>query len=254
MRRAALYMRVSTKNHGQTTETQALALRDYAAHRGFTIVEEYPDEGISGSKDSRPALDKLMRDARARRFDVVVVARFDRFARSVSHLLRALEEFGHLGVDFVSVSESINTSTPMGKMIFTVWGRSRSLNATSLKSASTWASAGPASRGRHWADRNGHSIIRKPAQCCRACLSARYPATLESAGALSSVRYQRQMLHRLYLVYGIFRFKASNTSSSVVTDASIWFVLSSASRLFAKECRTKNLHAMGKSFPTKVLV
>src|SRR6185436_1997052 len=91
LKRAALYMRVSTKGHGQTTETQALPLREYAGHRGFEVVEEYRDEGISGSKDSRPALDKLMRDARARRFDVVVVARFDRFARSVSHLLRALE-------------------------------------------------------------------------------------------------------------------------------------------------------------------
>jgi DNA invertase Pin-like site-specific DNA recombinase len=115
-------MRVSTKNHGQTTETQALALRDYAAHRGFIVVEEYRDEGISGTKDSRPALDKLMKDARARKFDLIVVARFDRFARSVSHLLRALEEFSHLGVDFVSLSESIDTSTPVGKMIFTVLG------------------------------------------------------------------------------------------------------------------------------------
>src|SRR5215471_7473872 len=122
MKRAALYMRVSTKGHGQTTETQALALCDYAAHRGFEIVEEYRDEGISGSKDSRPALDRLMKDARARKFDVVIVARFDRFARSVSHLLRALEEFSHLGIDFVSLSESIDTSTPMGKMIFTVLG------------------------------------------------------------------------------------------------------------------------------------
>lgn len=122
MKRAALYMRVSTKGHGQTTETQALALRDYAAHRGLTIVEEYGDEGISGMKDSRPALDRLMRDARARKFDLVVVARFDRFARSVSHLLRALEEFSHLGVDFVSLSEAVDTSTPMGKMIFTVLG------------------------------------------------------------------------------------------------------------------------------------
>src|SRR5262249_48433766 len=120
MKRAALYMRVSTKGHGQTTETQAVALREYAERRGFTIAEEYRDEGISGSKDSRPALDRLMKDARARKFDVVVVARFDRFARSVSHLLRALEEFSHLGVDFVSLSESIDTSTPMGRMIFTV--------------------------------------------------------------------------------------------------------------------------------------
>src|SRR5262249_10943047 len=116
----ALYMRVSTKGHAQTTETQAVALRDYAGHRGFDVIEEYRDEGISGSKDSRPALDRLMKDARARHFDVVIVARFDRFARSVSHLLRALEEFSHLGVDFVSLSESIDTSTPMGKMIFTM--------------------------------------------------------------------------------------------------------------------------------------
>jgi DNA invertase Pin-like site-specific DNA recombinase len=122
MKRAALYMRVSTKNHGQTTDTQALALHEYAQHRGFMIAEEYRDEGISGSKDSRPALDRLMKDARARKFDVIVVVRFDRFARSVSHLLRALEEFSHLGVDFVSLSESIDTSTPMGKMIFTVLG------------------------------------------------------------------------------------------------------------------------------------
>ena len=117
----AVYMRVSTKGlHGQTTDTQALALLDYAQRRGFEIFQEYKDEGISGSKDSRPALDRLMKDARARKFDVVIVARFDRFARSVSHLLRALEEFSHVGIDFVSLSESIDTSTPMGKMMFTV--------------------------------------------------------------------------------------------------------------------------------------
>src|SRR5262249_50170093 len=98
-KRAAVYMRVSTKNHGQTTETQAVALRDYATHRGFEIMQEYRDEGISGSKNSRPSLDQLMKDAKARRFDVVIVARFDRFARSVSHLLSALEEFNHVGVD-----------------------------------------------------------------------------------------------------------------------------------------------------------
>jgi len=133
MKRAALYMRVSTKGHGQTTETQAVALREYAAHRGFEIIEEYRDEGISGSKDSRPALDRLMKDARARKFDVVIVARFDRFARSVSHLLRALEEFSHLGIDFVSLSESIDTSTPMGKMIFTVLGAVAELERNLIK-------------------------------------------------------------------------------------------------------------------------
>jgi DNA invertase Pin-like site-specific DNA recombinase len=83
---------------------------------------EYRDEGVSGAKDRRPALDKLMKDARARKFDVVIVARLDRFARSVSHLLRALEEFNHLGIDFVSLSEPADTATPMGRMIFTVLG------------------------------------------------------------------------------------------------------------------------------------
>jgi DNA invertase Pin-like site-specific DNA recombinase len=133
MKRAALYMRVSTKGHGQTTETQAVALRDYAGHRVFEIVEQYRDEGISGSKDSRPALDRLMKDARTRKFDVAIVARFDRFARSVSHLLRALEEFNHLGIDFVSLSESIDTSTPMGKMIFTVLGAVAELERNLIK-------------------------------------------------------------------------------------------------------------------------
>src|ERR1051325_8229783 len=133
MKRAALYMRVSTKGHGQTTETQALALREYAAHRGYEIIEEYRDEGISGSKDSRPALDRLIKDARARKFDLVIVARFDRFARSVSHLLRALEEFSHLGIDFVSLSESIDTSTPMGRMIFKILGAVAELERNLIK-------------------------------------------------------------------------------------------------------------------------
>jgi DNA invertase Pin-like site-specific DNA recombinase len=133
MKRAALYMRISTKGHGQTTETQALALQEYVTHRGFVIVEAYRDEGFSGSRDSRPALDRLMKDARSRRFDVVIVARFDRFARSVSHLLRALEEFSHLGIDFVSLSESVDTSTPMGKMIFTVLGAVAELERNLIK-------------------------------------------------------------------------------------------------------------------------
>jgi DNA invertase Pin-like site-specific DNA recombinase len=113
-------MRVSTKNHGQTTETQALALREYALRRGFTIAEEYRDEGVSGAKDRRPELDRMMRDARHRRFDAVLVARFDRFARSTKHLVLALEEFSSLGLDFISLNESIDTSSPMGRMVFTV--------------------------------------------------------------------------------------------------------------------------------------
>ena len=120
MNRVALYARVSTKNNGQDPETQLMALREYAQARGFEVFDEYVDLGISGAKETRPALDRLMTDARRRRFDVVLVARFDRFARSTRHLVLALEEFNALGVDFISLSESIDTSTPMGKMVFTV--------------------------------------------------------------------------------------------------------------------------------------
>jgi DNA invertase Pin-like site-specific DNA recombinase len=118
--RVALYARVSTKNNGQDPRTQLLPLREYARARGFEVSDEYVDVGISGAKDSRPELDRLMKDARHRRFDAVLVARFDRFARSTRHLVLALEEFNALGVDFISLSESIDTSTPMGKMVFTV--------------------------------------------------------------------------------------------------------------------------------------
>lgn len=120
--RAAIYARVSTSNHGQDVGMQTRELREYCQHRGWQIAGEYLDEGISGSKDSRPELNRLIADANRRRFDVVVVWRFDRFARSVSHLLRALENFNALGIAFVSLSEQIDTSTPTGKMIFTVLG------------------------------------------------------------------------------------------------------------------------------------
>jgi len=88
-------------------------------HKDWHIIE-YLDSGVSGTKDQRPALNQLMADARRGKVDRVIVWRFDRFARSVSHLLRALEEFRPLNVDFVSVTEAIDTSTPMGKMVFTV--------------------------------------------------------------------------------------------------------------------------------------
>jgi len=122
MKRAAIYARVSTKNNGQNPETQLIALREYLQNRGWSLTAEYVDHGISGSKDSRPQLDRLMKDTRARKLDVVIVARFDRFARSTRHLILALEEFQSLGVDFISLNESIDTSTAMGKMVFTVLG------------------------------------------------------------------------------------------------------------------------------------
>jgi DNA invertase Pin-like site-specific DNA recombinase len=120
--RTALYARVSTSDKGQDPEMQLRELREYCERRGLSITGEYVDVGISGSKDSRPELNRLMLDAAKRKFDAVVVWRFDRFARSVSHLLRALETFRSVGIEFVSYSEAIDTSTPVGKMTFTVLG------------------------------------------------------------------------------------------------------------------------------------
>jgi DNA invertase Pin-like site-specific DNA recombinase len=120
--RAAIYGRVSTSNHGQDVTMQTRELREYCERRGWQIAGEYVDIGISGAKDKRPELDRLMADAHRRKFDVVAVWKFDRFARSVSHLLRALDTFKTLGVEFVSLSESLDTATPAGRMVFTVLG------------------------------------------------------------------------------------------------------------------------------------
>ena len=119
---AAIYARVSTLNGSQDPAMQTRELEDYCQRRGWQIHDIYADNGVSGKKDSRPQLNRMMQDAHERRFSVVVVWRFDRFARSVSHLLRALETFGALGVQFVSLSEQVDTSTPTGKMVFTVLG------------------------------------------------------------------------------------------------------------------------------------
>ena len=120
--RAAIYARVSTANNGQDPLVQTREMKEYCPRRAWTVVDEYVDVGISGTKEKRPELDRLMADAHRRKFDVVVVWSFDRMARSVSHLLRALETFNSLGIAFVSLREQIDTSTPAGKMVFTVLG------------------------------------------------------------------------------------------------------------------------------------
>jgi DNA invertase Pin-like site-specific DNA recombinase len=119
--RVAIYARVSTTNNGQDPTMQTRELREYIGRRGWQLAGEYVD-WMTGTKDRRPELDRLMADAHKRKFDVVAVWKFDRFARSVSHLLRALETFKALGIDFVSYSEQMDTSTPAGKMCFTVLG------------------------------------------------------------------------------------------------------------------------------------
>ncbi len=117
-KRVAIYARVSTTD--QSTDSQLLDLRRYVSERGWHTFREYTDNGISGTKDSRPALNQLMDDAKKRRFDSVLVWRFDRFARSTTHLLLSLDQFRNLGIDFVSYQENIDTSSPLGAAIFTI--------------------------------------------------------------------------------------------------------------------------------------
>jgi len=116
--RLAGYARVST-DEKQDPGMQREAIERYAQAGGHELVEVYEDRGVSGAKTSRPGLDRLMDDARGRRFDAVVVWRFDRFARSTLHLLQALQLFRGLKIAFVSLSEGIDTTTPVGEMVFT---------------------------------------------------------------------------------------------------------------------------------------
>jgi DNA invertase Pin-like site-specific DNA recombinase len=111
--RPALYARVSTDQ--QTTDNQLLELRGYATARGW-VCEEYIDRGVSGAKDSRPGLDRLVADARRRKFDLVVCWRLDRLGRNLCHLVVLLEELRVVGVAFVSLNEGIDATTPAGKL------------------------------------------------------------------------------------------------------------------------------------------
>ena len=118
--RIALYARVSTTD--QHPEVQLHALREYARARGLELVEEFVDQGISGAKDKRPALDRLLKDAHRRRFDLVACVKLDRLARSVRHLTTLAAEFEALGIGLVVLDQAIDTTTPSGRLLFHVLG------------------------------------------------------------------------------------------------------------------------------------
>lgn len=122
--KVVLYARVSKAHTHQDPEAQLQPLRAMCASKGWEIVHEYVDHGWSGAKESRPALDELMADAEKGRRDFEAIAcwKFDRFARSVKHLLRALETFQSLDIAFISLTEQVDTSTIMGKLVFTILG------------------------------------------------------------------------------------------------------------------------------------
>src|SRR5437667_12366671 len=118
MKRVGCYLRVSTSE--QTVENQRNDLRAHCAARGWDNVAEYSDTAVSGTRERRPGLDALMCDVKARRIDVVVVAAFDRFGRSVRHLAEALDLSHHLGVEFISLREQVDTGSALGQAIFTI--------------------------------------------------------------------------------------------------------------------------------------
>ena len=118
MKRAALYLRVSTLD--QHPENQLADLQQLAQQRGWTVVEEYRDHGFSGARARRPALDRLMAEARRGQFDVVAVWACDRLARSVRHFLEVLDELNHLNIEFVSSREQLDTGGPLGRAVVTI--------------------------------------------------------------------------------------------------------------------------------------
>src|ERR1041385_2996312 len=121
MKKAAIYARVSTNNGHQSPEMQLAELREYCERRGWEITSEYVDNGVSGAKERRPQLDRLLSDCQRRAVDAVVVYRYDRFARSLRQLVNALEEFNALGIDFISLHEGVDTSTPNGRLVFGIF-------------------------------------------------------------------------------------------------------------------------------------
>src|ERR1700722_3337854 len=117
--RVAIYARVSTLN-GQDPHMQTRELKEYCQRRGWPIEGEYVDLGVSGAKDSRPELNRLMSDAKRRRFDSILVWKLDRFGRSLRHLVNAIAELESIGVTFVSLTDNLDLSTPSGRLMFQV--------------------------------------------------------------------------------------------------------------------------------------
>ena len=144
--RTALYLRVSTAQ--QKPDLQVDGVHGYADRAGLEIVAEYLDRAVSGRQEGRPQLQALMRAARQHAFACVVVWKFDRFARSVSHLLRALEEFNHLRIRFISVQDQVDTASPMGRAMFTIIGAMAELESSLISERVKAGMAAARARGK----------------------------------------------------------------------------------------------------------
>jgi DNA invertase Pin-like site-specific DNA recombinase len=174
--RVALYARVSTLA-GQSPEMQLVELREYAARRGWCVVDEYVDHGVSGAKASRPALNKLMADAKQRHFDVVACWKLDRFGRSVAHVVVALAELEALGITFVSLKDNLDLSTPSGRFMFQIVAAFAELERAMIQER--------VRSGLQNAKRRGKRLGRPPVSVDRARI-ARLRATGASLRAIAS--------------------------------------------------------------------
>jgi DNA invertase Pin-like site-specific DNA recombinase len=159
---AAIYVRVSTPD--QHVESQMYDLRELAAQRGFEVVHEYEDRGVCGKKARRPGLDALMADARRKKFSVVLVAAFDRIARSTRNFLQVIDELDGMGIEFISRRENVDTSGPMGRLFVTIISAiaelERSLVVDRVKSGMRRAKLEGRQIGRSRLDVNREQVVQ----------------------------------------------------------------------------------------------
>jgi DNA invertase Pin-like site-specific DNA recombinase len=186
MKRAILYMRVSTID--QHPETQLHDLRQMAAQRGYQIEREYTDV-ISGAKSKRPGLDQLLADARKHRFDVVLVWAFDRMARSVRHFLEVLDEFNHLGIEFISFRENIDTGGPLGRAMVVIVGAIAELERNLIIER--------VRAGMRRARLEGRHIGRRPLEIDRTGVLRDRASGMSLAEVAKAHRVSRATIHRL---------------------------------------------------------
>ena len=185
--KAALYARVSTAD--QNAQSQLLDLEQLARQRGWEIVETYVDHGISGARARRPALDRLMNDALRHRFDVVGVWAFDRMARSTRHLLETLDELNRLGIKFTSMSENIDSESPLGRALFTVIALVGELERSLIRERVRC--------GLRRARLEGRQLGRKPLEVDRAAILRDRNRGMSLGELAKSYRISRTSVHRI---------------------------------------------------------
>lgn len=208
-KKVGLYVRVSTGNQISGLESQVRALRDYCTRNNITDYVIYEDENQSGTKQSRPALDRMMKDVRDGFIGKVIVYSFSRYARSVTHLLRALEEFKKLDIGFISLTENIDTNTPLGSAVFTILGAVAQLERDLIAERVRNGLANAKAKGIHIGrvKQRDSDLIRKLrasgmtfrevariAKCSTAAVSAEMKAVKEEAIAKAKIKEQEEAL------------------------------------------------------------